>query len=207
MGNARKINFSYRLSELLEKREKTQQEVADYVGVKRQTIAQWKDGNTTPDIYSFQKIAKYFDVPYEYLLGETDNEKRRNTNYGLQLGLSDDAVNNLTALKKYCEANEKANIVSELIGDQRFLNAVRYLMKATDEYERCEKFDAADIEGFYSDSDREHIANENGMTILSFKEMSNYCVSRAVDVLRYIAYKIPERIYLKSIGLFKEQKK
>ena len=40
-----------------------QQEVADYVGVTRQAVAQWKNRKTAPDMYSFKKVAEFFGVP------------------------------------------------------------------------------------------------------------------------------------------------
>ena len=66
------LTFPTRFRELLSERDINQQEIADFVGVKRQTIAQWKDGKTVPDIYNFQKLVEFFDIPYEYLLNSVD---------------------------------------------------------------------------------------------------------------------------------------
>ncbi len=60
MVKVKKINTEYgyfspfptRLRLLLEKNEISQEELANYVGVKRQSIASWKDGKTLPDIES-----------------------------------------------------------------------------------------------------------------------------------------------------------
>ena len=51
----------------------TQQELANYVGVTRQAIGKYKDGITTPDIYTFKKIVKFFKsknyrLSYEFWL-------------------------------------------------------------------------------------------------------------------------------------------
>lgn len=64
--------FATRLRELLAETNTTQPMLAAAVGVSRQAVGQWKDGNTVPDILDFQKIADYFDVSLEYLAGRTD---------------------------------------------------------------------------------------------------------------------------------------
>jgi len=56
----------------------SQQALADYVGVTRQAVAQWKDGKTIPDMYNFKRIAEFFKIPYEYLLGDTDSKAHEN---------------------------------------------------------------------------------------------------------------------------------
>lgn len=65
------LPFPKQLRKLLETSGTNQQVLADHVGVSRQTIAQWKDGKTVPNIYSLQKMTSFFQVSYEYLLGET----------------------------------------------------------------------------------------------------------------------------------------
>lgn len=61
--------FPCRLRELLDKNGNTQEKLADFVGVARQSVAQWKDGKTKPDILYLEKIAKFFNVSTDYLLG------------------------------------------------------------------------------------------------------------------------------------------
>lgn len=92
--------FQERLSKLLESPDVSQKKLADYVGVTRQAIGQWKDGKTLPDVLSFQKIAKFFKVSYEYLLGETPDECKEpeNVDINKKLGLSDEAVQNLETI-------------------------------------------------------------------------------------------------------------
>lgn len=64
--------FAARLRDLLTKTKTTQPMLAEAIGVSRQAIGQWKDGNTLPDIVSLGKIADYFNVSADYLLGRTD---------------------------------------------------------------------------------------------------------------------------------------
>ena len=79
----------------------TQQLLADYIGVKRQTVAQWKDGQTSPDIESLSKIADFFEASTDYLLGRTDVKK---ADLNIQqinkvTGLSEEAITNII---EYC---------------------------------------------------------------------------------------------------------
>lgn len=64
--------FAARLRGLLEDTRTTQPMLAEAIGVSRQAIGQWKDGNTLPDIVSLGKIADYFKVSADYLLGRSD---------------------------------------------------------------------------------------------------------------------------------------
>jgi transcriptional regulator with XRE-family HTH domain len=57
---------------LLERGKICQKELAEYIGVSRQTVAQWKDGHTKPDIYYLSKIADFFNVSADYLLRRTE---------------------------------------------------------------------------------------------------------------------------------------
>lgn len=64
--------FAVRLRLLLAETNTTQPMIAEAIGVSRQAIGQWKDGNTLPDIVSLAKIADYFNVSSDYLLGRSD---------------------------------------------------------------------------------------------------------------------------------------
>lgn len=94
------LHFSQRLSELIleaAKSKVTQENIAEYVGCTRQAISQWKDGKTSPDIVSLGKLADYFNVSVEYLMGRSpvksaDIEVQEICE---KLGLSEKAVNTL----------------------------------------------------------------------------------------------------------------
>ena len=68
--------FPSALRELLEETSTTQDMLAAYCNVARQSVAQWKDGKTKPDIYYLELIAEYFQVPTDYLLGRSYNTSR-----------------------------------------------------------------------------------------------------------------------------------
>jgi len=62
-------NFPNRLRKLIEENT-SQVELAKQMGVTRQAISSYSLGRTTPDIEKFQKMADYFGVSYDYLLGK-----------------------------------------------------------------------------------------------------------------------------------------
>jgi len=68
--------FPTRLRILLDRMDETQGKLADAIGVKRQSIGQWKDGTTTPDVISLRKIAEYYDVSADYLIGLKDTPEK-----------------------------------------------------------------------------------------------------------------------------------
>lgn len=102
--------FASRLREMLEERNITQPVLAEAIGVSRQSVGQWKDGKTVPDILDLKKIAVFFGVSTDYLLCQTDvasSDDRVRTMHELT-GLSEAAINRLVNLK------DVADLISEL---------------------------------------------------------------------------------------------
>lgn len=64
--------FSDRLTEIRKEFQKTQQNVADYLGVTRPAYTAYELGSREPDFETLQKLAEYFDVTTDYLLGRTN---------------------------------------------------------------------------------------------------------------------------------------
>lgn len=106
MDNARKtrtkkedIGYGYdsifpgRLRGLLEGT--TQDKLAEYVGIARQSVAQWKDGKTKPDIYYLGKIANFFGVSTDYLLGRAEKPTPEMTDIHRVTSLSTKAIERL----------------------------------------------------------------------------------------------------------------
>lgn len=62
-----------RLKELRKRAKMSQVELADVMGVTQSTLGKWELGKQQPDIECIKKIANFFDVSIDYLLGmETD---------------------------------------------------------------------------------------------------------------------------------------
>ena len=60
-----------RIRELREERGLKQGELADAIGVRQNTLSTWETGRYEPDNEMLQKLAEYFEVTVDYLLGRT----------------------------------------------------------------------------------------------------------------------------------------
>lgn len=67
--------FKTRIRQLRENKELTQEELAKVIGVSRATLASWEIGRREPDFETASKIADFFDVSVDYLLGRTDDPR------------------------------------------------------------------------------------------------------------------------------------
>lgn len=61
---------------LREDNDKTQQELADYLHVKQTTYSKYELGKINIPIEVFIKLADYYNVTVDYLLGRSSNPKR-----------------------------------------------------------------------------------------------------------------------------------
>ena len=95
--------FPTRLRELLATKKVTQQELSDYLGIKtRQSISGYCDGSINPPIQSLTKIAQFFNVSTDYLLGLSDAPTTdKNTAAAVDYtGLTIEAVESIRKLGK-----------------------------------------------------------------------------------------------------------
>lgn len=68
-----KDTFGKRLFEIRESRGESQQELADSIGITRQSLSRYELGERTANIDLLKKIAEHYSVSADYLLGLTDN--------------------------------------------------------------------------------------------------------------------------------------
>ena len=104
--------FAHNLRELLEKHPQTgvrttYQVLGTKLGVKPQSVSQWANGDTTPDMKHIVPIAKYFGVDANYLLTGVSAE---NETVWKDLGLHENAVRELKQLKTLCDNGEATSI-------------------------------------------------------------------------------------------------
>jgi len=62
------MQITQRIFELLKKQNKKQSELAEYIGISRAAISDWKGKGTTPTAEYLVKICEFFDVTLDYLL-------------------------------------------------------------------------------------------------------------------------------------------
>ena len=51
----------------------TQKKLAEHIGVSQQSINKYENHNIEPDIETLCRIATYFNVPVDYLIGHSDS--------------------------------------------------------------------------------------------------------------------------------------
>ena len=66
-----------KLKELRTASRKTQEELGKYLKVGRNTISRYESGEREPDLKTAQKIADYFGVSTDYLLGKSDTPQQK----------------------------------------------------------------------------------------------------------------------------------
>jgi len=111
----------------------TQDSLATHCGVARQSVAQWKDGKTKPDIYYLEKIADFFNVPTDYLLGRTkttypDTDIQSFCN---RYGFSDNFIKVLDDLlsKNYEEDTYTLiEVLEKYVSEKSFVYLISYVM-------------------------------------------------------------------------------
>ncbi|WP_288846649.1 helix-turn-helix domain-containing protein [uncultured Fructobacillus sp.] len=61
-----------RIKELRQEQHKTLREVAEAVDTYNQNISNWERGKSEPKLATWQKLADYFGVSFDYLVGWED---------------------------------------------------------------------------------------------------------------------------------------
>ena len=66
------MEFKDRLKEIRLNKKLTQKEIANHFNTSPQSYAQWEKGLRKPSAENLQKLADFFNVSTDYLLGKTD---------------------------------------------------------------------------------------------------------------------------------------
>lgn len=87
-----------RIKDLREDRDMRQSDLAQETGIDQRTISNYETGKTAPDAYALIKLADFFDVSIDYLVGRTSidasSEQKKNK-------IIDRIKTELDELKKY----------------------------------------------------------------------------------------------------------
>lgn len=70
------MKFQERLRQLREESDLSKRELAVKLGIPPSTYYDYENGKTQPDLSKIIKIAEFFDVNSDYLLGLSDSRKR-----------------------------------------------------------------------------------------------------------------------------------
>ena len=66
-----------RIKQLRRKKGVSQSQLAEAIGVKNNTVSTWERGTRKPDFDALQLLSNYFEVSFEYLLGNSDKKDAR----------------------------------------------------------------------------------------------------------------------------------
>lgn len=88
-------DYMNRLKELRLNKKIKQDEIATIVCVKQNTISNWESERTEIDNQSLQKLADYFNVSVDYLLGRDENKQNKTASFDIS------AYSNLRLVKKH----------------------------------------------------------------------------------------------------------
>lgn len=105
VGEKYHSSFAVNLRKLMKDRDITQDELSKVVGKTRQTVSQYINGYSEPGYNTLSKIAVYFDVTTDFLLGLTDDPARKPAATD-DLGLSAHAVKMIQTLKS-CSSDDR----------------------------------------------------------------------------------------------------
>lgn len=107
---------------------KTQQNIADALSVTIKTVNQWEKGKkgfvVLPDIESLWKLANYYNVSIDYLVGRSDFTNIGNEEISEITDLSNDSIETLRALSESDHIDSKItiNCINLLLEYSEFIN-------------------------------------------------------------------------------------
>lgn len=86
-----------RIRDLREDRDLRQIDVAKATGIDQKTLSNYETGKTNPDSYAIIKLAEFFDVTTDYLLGcdNSDSEKIKSV-----ISILDEMEKNIIDIKR-----------------------------------------------------------------------------------------------------------
>lgn len=106
-----------RLKALRKRKGLSQEDIAPKVGVKYGTYRNWEQGVRDPGTEALIRLAEFFDVSVDYLLGQSEIERRGDlylgeseTQYGHQTDDADDILNRL-------KEDPATRLVAKISGD------------------------------------------------------------------------------------------
>ena len=104
--------FPAALRTLMEERNTSQKDLADYLGKTRQAISLYCNGESAPDLEALVKIAQYFDTSTDYLLGLYPYPHREPSAVD-ELGLSPATIQKIKKSKSESEEFEEVLLDGE----------------------------------------------------------------------------------------------
>lgn len=89
-----------RIRTLREGADLKQSELAQATGISQKTLSNYESGKTNPDSFAIIKLAEYFHVSTDYLLGVTQDDFRNLSDIARKLDEATKMLSELSALLK-----------------------------------------------------------------------------------------------------------
>lgn len=90
--------FSQRLKDLRQEKQISQTELASALNISNRTISMYEQGNSEPNVEILSKIADYFNVTADYLIGRTSCKNVENQSISDSLGIDEKTIDILKSL-------------------------------------------------------------------------------------------------------------
>ena len=204
MNSKQRATFAVHLAELRKKKQLTQHELANDVGIQRVTIAKYESQKRIPSYEDLTAFAKYFDTSTDYLLGLTnvarvetpeDEKKRIACDY---TGLTDEAVKKIVYARSEGIYDKELDILSWLISEEYVLELCTLLLGIrinSEEYIRQLK-EYEELKKLCTNQDPENIKKILKDKWLEYQLMDDNldAVYNDVDVERYRLIKFIEAL-------------
>ena len=89
---------------LLEEKKLDQRDLSDYLGLSKNTMTGWKNGNNKSYMKHLPKIAEFFGVSADYLIGKKTSNIENNFTYALYNELAHDlSEEQIKQLKQFAD--------------------------------------------------------------------------------------------------------
>lgn len=194
-----KFAFPSRLSEIMKERQVSQEKLANALGVKRQTVSLYKTGQSSPNAEQLRKIAEFFEVSTDWLLGRAGSVKAIDVDVRIAAqytGLSEEATKILHSFAEKGEFtdiskiydNELIAVMSAMIESEYFhaflrsitgyvMDGVQSCAQNQDEFEMPPTIERAIWDW----------AHSHGYEIMLMEDASKIYIQNACDRLKIMA--------------------
>ena len=133
-------NFNARIKSLRENGGLSHSQMASIFDKSEGAIRAWETGRAKPDVDTLIKIANYFHVTADYLLGRTDYKNPGNKSTMDTLGLSEAAINSIRSLdghavlKKLSSEDHRKliDVLSQFIENKEIMQFLGYVQFLTE---------------------------------------------------------------------------
>lgn len=93
--------FAQRLRQLRTERKISQSELAAVLNISNRTISMYEQGNSEPNVETIIKIADYFNVTTDYLIGRANEKTPELQQLYESIGLSENSIDLLASMAQY----------------------------------------------------------------------------------------------------------